>query len=86
VVCYPIKNYLPSWKISQEKKTWKKAVAPVVVFGILFFLGVDFWAWGSAEPLIWGFPWWIWYFVGLNTLVVGAMAWFLVDKNPSPKK
>jgi hypothetical protein len=31
--------------------------------------------------LILGFPWWVWYFVGLNLLLMVAMACFLTEKN-----
>jgi len=58
----------------------KKAVTGGAVFAVLFLLGIDYWSWGSATPLILGFPWWLWYFVGLNGLLIVAMALFLRDR------
>jgi SSS family solute:Na+ symporter len=65
----------------QPKVDWKKAFCPLVIFSILFFLGIDFWAWGSDQPLFLGFPWWIWYFIFLNILLVGAMYRFLIRRS-----
>jgi hypothetical protein len=40
-----------------------------VVFGLLFILGNDFWAW-NREPLrLLGLPLWVWYFVGLGIIL-----------------
>ncbi len=65
-----------------EKKEirWKKVSRPLFIFSLIFFSGIDFWAWGSSEPLLLGFPWWIWYFIFLNILTMGAMAKWLVEK------
>lgn len=76
----PFKEQISSWNIFKDEKTKKNTLISSVVFSALFFLGIDFWAWGSAVPLIVGFPWWVWYFVGLNLLVMVAMAWFLTEK------
>ncbi|MBM4331959.1 MAG: sodium:solute symporter family protein [Deltaproteobacteria bacterium] len=76
----PFKEQISSWKISKDEKTRKNTLISSIVFSALFFLGIDFWAWGSASPLIGGFPWWVWYFVGLNLLVMVAMACFLTEK------
>ena len=47
------------------------------IFGVLFILSNDFWAWGSDKPILVGLPWWIWYFFGLNLLLVVAMIVFV---------
>jgi SSS family solute:Na+ symporter len=60
----------------------KDFLISLLIMGIIFLLGIDFWAWGSAIPLILGFPWWIWYFFGLNILLIIAMALFLTDSSP----
>jgi len=41
----------------------------VAIFGLLFILGNDFWAW-SREPLrLIGLPLWVWYYVGLGIIL-----------------
>lgn len=42
----------------------------VLAFTLLFLLGNDFWAWGDGRLGPFGFPWWVWYFLGL----CGALA------------
>ncbi|MBN1385165.1 MAG: sodium:solute symporter family protein [Elusimicrobia bacterium] len=54
-----------------------KKILWFAVFTILFILSCDFWGWGSAKPLFAGLPWWIWYFFGLNGLLVIAMIVFV---------
>jgi len=86
VVCSLIQSPLPlrahfSWlNPLKNKKGWRNGAIPCTVFGILFFLGIDVWAWGSRTPLILGLPWWIWYFFGLNALLIVAMNYFLTEK------
>ncbi len=65
----------------EQKVNWKEAFWPLLIFSILFFLGIDFWAWGSAQPLFLGFPWWLWYFFFLNILLMGAMYRFLIRRS-----
>jgi len=48
----------------------------LAIFGVIFFLSIDFWAWGSSRLTALGFPWWVWYFIGLNLLLVVAMVVF----------
>jgi SSS family solute:Na+ symporter len=46
------------------------------LLGLIFILGIDFWAWGRVYPIIGGLPGWTWYFVGLSILqmiVMGIM-------------
>ncbi|MCR4392104.1 MAG: sodium:solute symporter family protein [Candidatus Acetothermia bacterium] len=47
-------------------------------FVLLFLLGNDFWAWGDRSPGPLGFPWWVWYFLGLG--VVTALAFRLFSQ------
>ena len=46
----------------------------VILFTVIFFLGLDFWAWGIQRPLWLGLPWWTAYFVGLSALQMVIMA------------
>jgi SSS family solute:Na+ symporter len=48
----------------------------LAIFGVIFIACIDFWAWGSSRLTMLGFPWWVWYFIGLNILLVAAMAVF----------
>jgi solute:Na+ symporter, SSS family len=45
----------------------------VYLFGAIFALAMDFWAWGSVAPLFFGVPWWIVYFVALSALQTAGM-------------
>jgi SSS family solute:Na+ symporter len=47
----------------------------------LFFLAMDFWAWGRSLPLIMGVPAWIYYFVILSALQTVVM-YFWVRREP----
>ncbi len=64
---------LPGWLA--DRYTWLLA-------GI-FLLGIDFWAWGKAQPIFFGLPAWLWYFVGLSGLQVIVMG-FMVQKDTMP--
>jgi SSS family solute:Na+ symporter len=57
----------------------KNTISAFAAFGILFLLGMDYWSWGSTWTFFWGFPWWVWYFIALNGLLVVAMRVFLKD-------
>jgi SSS family solute:Na+ symporter len=48
----------------------------LVIFGAIFILSIDFWAWGSSRLTMLGFPWWVWYFAALNIVLVVAMIVF----------
>ncbi len=37
-------------------------------FAAIFILAMDFWAWGKVQPLLWGIPVWIFYFVTLSAI------------------
>ncbi len=52
-------------------------------FSFLLILSLDFWAWGTAEPLIFGVPYWISYFVLLSILQTIAMVWLLKTNRAS---
>jgi Na+/pantothenate symporter len=45
----------------------------VAVFGFLFLLGNDLWAWHRSNPSWLGLPSWLWYYVGLCLLLFGLM-------------
>jgi SSS family solute:Na+ symporter len=60
--------------VSPEKR--RSMYIWILIFGALFIASIDFWAWGSARLWFLGFPWWVWYFVGLNILLVIAMVVF----------
>ena len=43
------------------------------LFAGIFILAMDFWAWGKGEPIFWGIPLWVGYFVilsGLQTVIM----------------
>lgn len=42
---------------------------------IVFGLGVDFWNWNRAEPLLWGIPFWVVY---LFAITLGLTLVFLL--------
>jgi len=39
------------------------------VFGLVFLLANDFWAWRRPQPSVLGLPLWLWYYVGLILLL-----------------
>jgi SSS family solute:Na+ symporter len=39
------------------------------VFGLLFILGNDFWAWKRQPVLLYGLPLWVWYYIGLGVVL-----------------
>ena len=43
----------------------------------IFLLAMDFWAWGSAQPTIMGFPTWMAYFVLLSAAQMAVMAYMI---------
>jgi SSS family solute:Na+ symporter len=49
----------------------------VVVFGLLFILGNDFWAWNRDPLRILGLPLWVWYYVGLGIILSAVYRVFL---------
>ncbi|MBW2705909.1 MAG: sodium:solute symporter family protein [Deltaproteobacteria bacterium] len=50
--------HLPQWLY--DRYVW-------ILLGI-FILAMDFWAWGKTDPLFWGIPLWVGYFVVLSAL------------------
>jgi SSS family solute:Na+ symporter len=48
----------PEW--IQNRYVW--------LLGAIFLLAMDFWAWGLVEPVLWGIPLWVGYFIVLSTL------------------
>jgi len=70
-----VKEYfkdLPS--ISAAKR--KAMYVWLAIFGVIFIACIDFWAWGSSRLTMLGFPWWVWYFVALNIVLVVAIVVF----------
>ncbi|UCF99171.1 MAG: sodium:solute symporter family protein [Spirochaetaceae bacterium] len=41
----------------------------VAIFGLLFILGNDFWAWNREPVRLLGVPLWVWYYVGLGIVL-----------------
>ena len=50
--------YRPQWLT--DRYVW--------IFLVIFSLAMDFWAWEKTDPLIWGIPLWVGYFVCLSAL------------------
>jgi len=50
----------------------------------IFVLGVDVWAWGKVQPVIFGLPGWLWYFVGLSALQVIVMGSLVRNASVAP--
>jgi SSS family solute:Na+ symporter len=46
----------------------------------VFLLGIDLWAWEKVQPVFFGLPAWLWYFVALSVLQVVIMK-FLVQQD-----
>ena len=47
----------------------------------IFLLAMDFWAWGSVQPTIMGFPAWMAYFVLLSAAQTAVMACLIRDES-----
>ena len=47
------------------------------LLGGIFILAVDVWSWGKVQPVIFGLPGWLWYFVGLSALQVLVMGFLI---------
>jgi len=61
--------YKPDWLY--DRYAW-------LFFGI-FLLAMDFWAWGKVEPVFFGIPLWVGYFVILSALQTVVMV-YLINK------
>lgn len=47
----------------------RRPVSPYLIpFGLIFFLGIDFWAWKQVSPFWLSIPVWVWYFVLLSAV------------------
>ncbi|MFW2368033.1 MAG: sodium:solute symporter family transporter [Desulforhopalus sp.] len=64
---------IPGWV--KDRYVW--------IFGLLFVLSLDFWAWGATGPLFFGVPYWLCYFVLLSVLQTIVMAWLIKGNRPS---
>ncbi len=58
---------LPQWL--SDRYVW--------IFLGIFLLALDFWAWGKTEPLFWGIPLWVGYFVVLSALQTIVMVYLV---------
>lgn len=67
-------------KGTTSRRTWKWAG----IFTLLFALGNDFWNWGDARMGPIGFPWWVWYFLGLCT-ALSAGFWSFTSLRRDPR-
>lgn len=54
------------------------------LLGGIFVLGIDVWSWGKVQPVIFGLPGWLWYFVGLSCLQVVVMRFLVRDEISEP--
>ena len=52
------------------------------LLGGIFLLGNDVWAWKKVDPVIFGLPAWLWYFVGLSALQVLVMVFLIRSEEP----
>ena len=64
--------YMPEWLY--DKYFW-------LLFGI-FLLAMDYWAWAKVEPVFWGIPLWVGYFIILSALQTLIMV-YMVNKKVS---
>ncbi|MEA3438047.1 MAG: hypothetical protein U9R43_16405, partial [Thermodesulfobacteriota bacterium] len=51
----------------------------VWLFFVIFLFAMDFWAWGKVEPIFFGIPLWVGYFVILSALQTIVMV-YLINK------
>ena len=58
---------LPEWVF--DRYVW--------LFAVIFILAMDFWAWRHVEPIIFGIPLWVGYFVVLSALQTAVMVHFI---------
>jgi len=61
--------HIPKWLFNRY--VW-------LLFGV-FLLGMDFWAWGRVQPVIFGIPLWVGYFIILSAMQTIIMI-FLIKK------
>jgi len=64
---------LPFWLPKKKNFVW------YLLFIGLFLLSLDFWNWGSSNPLFFGLPFWMWYLLFLTLFLSGAFylfTWF----------
>jgi hypothetical protein len=53
------------------------------MMSVVFILGMDYWAWGKARPLVAGVPAWIGFFIFLSLVQTGGMIYMVryTEKN-----
>ena len=50
-------------------------------FSAIFILAMDFWAWGKVQPVVWGIPVWIFYFVILSAIQSIGMVYLIRSRH-----
>jgi SSS family solute:Na+ symporter len=71
----PARNLEPLARLSAKGWRW------TAVFGFVFLLGNDFWAWHRSTPLWLGLPFWMWYYIAL-TLVLFLLIALMLKTGP----
>lgn len=51
---------LPFWFPTKRNVIW------YFLFVFLFILSLDFWNWGSSDPMLFGLPFWVYYLLFLT--------------------
>jgi len=46
-------------------------------FAAIFILAFDWWQWNNSREILWGFPWWMGYFVLLSAAQTILMLWWM---------
>ena len=64
---------LPFWFTKKNNIFW------YILFILLFLLSLDFWGWRQYEPMIFGLPFWVYYFLILT--LITSLAFYLFCKN-----
>ena len=49
-------------------------------FVVIFVMAIDWWQWRASTPTIFGFPYWMGYFVLLSAIQTVLMKWWVRDK------
>ena len=52
----------------------------IAIFGAMFILGNNLWNWGDSRLGPLGFPWWVWYFLGL-CVILAVLFWILAVRS-----
>ena len=55
-----------------------------LLFLSLFVLAIDWWWWNDSASYLWGFPFWVIYFIILSAIQTLLMRWWLKSGRPHP--